>query len=79
MPALLKAELLLEGFDKDHLVTVLPEVEASFTLLGWARPEDVLVLPVHALAAREQVGAWLDTLAMKGWVPGEALPVEPLS
>lgn len=76
VPAILEAELLREGMDPGRLATVLPEVDAARALLAWARPGDVLVLPVHGLAAREQVGAWLDTLAAGGWVPGDA-PFHP--
>lgn len=73
VPELLREELLRGGLDKAQLVTVLPEVEAARTLLAWAQPGDVLVLPVHGLAAREQVGDWLDALAARGWVPGGQL------
>lgn len=79
VPALLKAELIHEGLEEDRLVTVLSEVEAAFALLAWAQPGDVLVLPVHALTARERVGDWLDRLAARGWVPGDALNDEAIA
>ena len=55
---------------------MLPEVEAAFALLAWAHSGDVLVLPVHGLAAREKVGHWLDALATKGWLPGDGLATQ---
>jgi hypothetical protein len=36
--------------------------------LAWARPEDLLVLPVHS--ERERVLALLDRLEREGWAPG---------
>jgi hypothetical protein len=38
-------------------------VEAARQLLDWARPGDVLVLPVHGAASREELVAWLDAEA----------------
>jgi UDP-N-acetylmuramyl tripeptide synthase len=60
VPALLHAELLRAGLDGSQLGVVLSEVEAARQLLDWARPGDVLVLPVHGAASREALVAWLD-------------------
>jgi UDP-N-acetylmuramyl tripeptide synthase len=60
VPSLLHAELRRQGLPETALRTILPEVEAAQTILEWSRPSDVLVLPVHNLAAREALVAWLD-------------------
>jgi UDP-N-acetylmuramyl tripeptide synthase len=60
VPELLHAELLRLGLPEAALRTVLPEVEAAQALLAWSRPDDVLVLPVHNLAARATLVEWLD-------------------
>jgi UDP-N-acetylmuramyl tripeptide synthase len=77
VPALLREELLRQGLAPEAIQTVLDEVTAAGALLAWARAGDVLVLPVHGLESREQVGAWLDGLAASGWRPGAALPEPP--
>ena len=37
------------------------EVEAAEAALAWARPGDVLALPVHSIAARARVVAMLES------------------
>ena len=59
VPGLLHAELLRQGIPAQGLRTILGEVEAAQSLLSWAQPADVLVLPVHNLAARATLIAWL--------------------
>jgi cyanophycin synthetase len=60
VPALLRAQLLRDGLADANLRTILPEVDAAQSILAWAQPGDVIVLPVHNLAARGQVIAWLE-------------------
>jgi cyanophycin synthetase len=60
IPRILRAELLRQGLPDSALPVRMTEIEAVRTALDWARPGDVLVLPVHAAAAREA------TLAMLG-------------
>ncbi len=60
VPKILQAELLAQGLAADALRTRLDEVEASREMLAWAQAGDVVVLPVHNLAARGQVIAWLE-------------------
>ncbi|MEO7251711.1 MAG: Mur ligase family protein, partial [Arenimonas sp.] len=62
VPQVLRAELLRLGQSPTSIRTVLAEVEAAQALFAQASPGDVLVLPVHNLAAREQIVAWLDSL-----------------
>jgi UDP-N-acetylmuramyl tripeptide synthase len=73
VPDLLRRELEAQGLAPERLQVVLPEEEAAFALLGWARAGDVLVLPVHGLQARLAVGARLDRLAAEGWNAGDPL------
>jgi UDP-N-acetylmuramyl tripeptide synthase len=63
VPALLGEELRRLGAAPEQLVTVLDEVEAVEAALAWARPGDLLVLPVHGLEARGEV---LARLAARG-------------
>lgn len=72
--ALLADELLASGVPAAALQVELDEVEAVRALLAWARSGDVLVLPVHALAARAAVLALLAQLNASGWQAGEPLP-----
>ena len=74
VPAILQAELIHQGFPVAALVTILPEADAARALLAWGRAGDILVLPVHSPAAREQLTPWLDALKASEWVPGTALP-----
>jgi UDP-N-acetylmuramyl tripeptide synthase len=74
VPALLRDELLRAGHAGDALDLRLREADAAYALLAWARDGDMLVLPVHALSARDTVVAWLDRLAAAGWRPGAPLP-----
>ena len=60
VPALLHEELRRAGLAESQLRMVLSEVDAARQLLAWARSGDVLVLPVHGAASREQLVAWLD-------------------
>ena len=55
VPRILRAELLRRGLPEAALFQRPTEVEAAQLALEWARPGDVLVLPVHGLAARAAV------------------------
>lgn len=71
---LLGDELRAFGLPAERLQVHLPEVGAVRELLAWARPGDVLVLPVHALVARAEVIALLEALRASEWQAGQALP-----
>jgi UDP-N-acetylmuramyl tripeptide synthase len=60
VPEILREELIRQGLPASSLVTILPEVEAAQAMLAWAQAEDVVVLPVHNLAARDLLVSWLD-------------------
>jgi UDP-N-acetylmuramyl tripeptide synthase len=59
VPALLQAALLQAGLAADSIARVDDEAAAARTLLAWARPGDVVVLPVHTTAVREALAAAL--------------------
>jgi UDP-N-acetylmuramyl tripeptide synthase len=54
VPALLRAELLESGARAEQIDLATDETDGVRRLLAWARPGDLLVLPVHALEARER-------------------------
>jgi UDP-N-acetylmuramyl tripeptide synthase len=62
VPRILRNALLRAGLPADSVVERPGELEAARYAIDWARPGDVLVLPVHGLAARTEVLAMIDTL-----------------
>lgn len=74
VPALLRNELLRRGVPMTAIVGCHDELDAACVALRWARPDDVLALPIHALEARADVSALLDMLRAQRWRPGEPLP-----
>lgn len=70
VPAILAEELSRRGLGADRMRTVVEESDAVGGLLAWARPGDVLVMPIHGPKARAAVAEMLDGLASMGWVPG---------
>ena len=59
IPQILCAALLRAGLPPSALCVRMSEVEAARQALDWARPGDLLVLPLHAAAARAAVLAML--------------------
>jgi cyanophycin synthetase len=59
IPRIIRAELMRLGLPNSALPIAGSEVEAVRCALGWARPGDVLALPVHSLSARATVVAML--------------------
>jgi cyanophycin synthetase len=55
IPRLLLAALARAGMPAESLQERGSEIEAARAALAWARPGDVLALPVHALPARQAV------------------------
>ncbi|MEO6263991.1 MAG: Mur ligase family protein, partial [Luteimonas sp.] len=72
--AIMQAQLRAAGLPADAIETQLDEVAAARRPLEWARDGDLVVLPVHELAARAEVVALLDTLQSQHWQPGAPLP-----
>ena len=61
IPRLIHAALRRAGMAEELLPVCESELEAVHCALAWARPGDVLALPVHAAAARAAVIALLGT------------------
>jgi cyanophycin synthetase len=55
IPRLIRAELLRAGLPEAAVPLRMSELEAARYALEWARPGDVLALPVHSAAARAAV------------------------
>jgi cyanophycin synthetase len=55
VPAILRAELLASGVSEASIEMRTTELDAARRALDWARPGDVLVLPVHDRASRTEV------------------------
>jgi UDP-N-acetylmuramyl tripeptide synthase len=55
IPRLIRAELMRAGLPEGALPVRMSELEAARCALEWARPGDVLAMPVHSPAARRQV------------------------
>lgn len=75
VPALLKSALLAAGYPPEGIHLESDEVEGACYLLRWARPGDVLVLPIHQSAARKGIATILDGMESGGWKAGSALPI----
>ena len=60
--AVLRAALLEHGIPDTAISFVAEEPDAVRTLLDWAQPGDVLVLPIHGVEAKKEVVALLDGL-----------------
>jgi cyanophycin synthetase len=61
IPRIIRAALLRAGLPESALTVRMSELEAVRCALEWARPGDVLALPVHSAAARAAV---LELLAL---------------
>lgn len=60
IPRILRAELMRRGYAESALPVRHSEVDAVRCALDWARPGDLLALPVHSAAARAAVVAMLE-------------------
>jgi UDP-N-acetylmuramyl tripeptide synthase len=73
----LRAALVAHGVAAEAIVECLDEAQAARAALEWAAPGDLLVLPIHAPAARTRVVALIDGLVTSGWRAGTPLPPDP--
>lgn len=71
LPALLAAALRAERGTSLELDEAQDDLDATRRALAWARPGDLLVLPVHA--RRAEVIGLLRSLVDRGWRAGEGL------
>ena len=74
--AILRDQLQRGGVPAIAIVECLDEVAAVRDLLAWAQPGDVLVLPTHGVAARQQISDLLDALQATDWRADVALPAD---
>jgi cyanophycin synthetase len=72
--AIMRQALLDGGIDAAAIDTRLDEAEAARALLRELRPGDLLVLPLHEVAARDDVVRVLEAMRAGQWRPGEPLP-----
>ncbi|MBC7989171.1 MAG: Mur ligase [Luteimonas sp.] len=71
---IMRAELLRSGIGEGAIAVRLDEVKAARCALEWARDGDLLVLPIHELAARDRIVSLLDCLQQQKWRPQKPLP-----
>ena len=74
--AILFGALRASGMDANALPVCLDEAQAAREALQWARPGDLLVLPIHEPDRRDDVVALLDRLQGEDWRAGQPLPEE---
>ena len=74
--AILFGALRAAGIPASALPVCLDETQAAHEALQWARPGDLLVLPLHEPAARDAVVTLLDRLQASGWRVGDGLPAQ---
>ena len=65
-------EFLRLGAAPESITRADSEFEAVRVALAWARPGDLLILPLHA--ERDRCLGYLDRLRSHGWTPGDAVP-----
>ena len=73
VPALLHAALVEKKFPSEQLMTEAAEVDAARRLLDWAKPGDLLIMPIHQQSARVELVSLLDKLQAMNWQPGSPL------
>ena len=73
VPGLLEAELRRLGAGPETVVRCGLELDAVRDALLWARPGDLLLLPLHE--HRDEALALIEQLRESDWRPGQVLPV----
>ena len=72
--AIMRQALRDAGVPDTGIETRLDEIEAGLALLRDMRIDDLVVLPLHEIAAREAVVRVLDAMHARQWRPGDPLP-----
>ncbi len=72
--AIMRQALRDAGVPEDAIETRLDEIEAGLALLRDMRADDLVVLPLHEIAAREAVVRVLEAMHARQWRPGDPLP-----
>jgi UDP-N-acetylmuramyl tripeptide synthase len=76
IPALLRGALARAGLAGERVADAEDENRAVRMALAWARPGDVLVLPLHSRDGRAQALALFERLQREGWRAGQPLPLQ---
>jgi len=74
VPALLRTALARAGVARERVADAADEDQAVRMALAWARPGDVLVLPLHSRDGRAHALALFERLRRDGWRAGAPLP-----
>jgi len=74
VPAILRQWLLRAGQPAATIVEARHELAAVRSALAWARPGDVLALPLHSRTGRADALALFECLRRQRWSAGEVLP-----
>jgi UDP-N-acetylmuramyl tripeptide synthase len=74
IPALLRRALAAAGVADARIAEAADEDGAVHRALAWARPGDVLVLPLHSRDGRAHALALFERLRREGWQAGRPLP-----
>ena len=72
--AIMRAALVAGGVPEPAIETRLDEVDAARALLQDMRDDAVVVLPLHEVAARDEIARTLDAMRARQWRPGDPLP-----
>ena len=74
VPALLRRALAQAGIEDSAIAEAGDEDAAVRHALSWARPGDVLVLPLHSRDGRAAALGLIDRLRRQAWTAGQPLP-----
>ena len=74
VPTILRKALHDAGLPDTAIREQPDELSATRTALAWARPGDVLALPLHSQSGRTAVLALLDRMRQNAWTAGKAVP-----
>ncbi|MDP9133777.1 MAG: Mur ligase family protein [Actinomycetota bacterium] len=74
VPAILRGALARAGVAEASIADAGDEDDAVHKALAWARPGDVLVLPLHSKDGRSHALALIEKLRREGWRAGRPLP-----
>ena len=72
IPVIIRDELERVGAPADRITHADSELAAVREALQWARPGDLVLLPVHS--QRSEVLRLLTELTERKWKPGDGLP-----
>ena len=74
VPAILRGALARAGVAEGSIADAGDEDDAVHKALAWARPGDVLVMPLHSKDGRSHALALIEKLRREGWSAGRPLP-----